>query len=320
VVTRPHCVVAVLAALVVVLMLSPSASAGVPATAADLDCSDFATQGAAQNYFLSIGGPSSDPDGLDGDNDGIACESNPCPCSYSTTPTAPTPPAPSARPQCDPSTRPAARIFGLPSVLPFGREEPFGFEETFATDSDLQLPIDVNMVGADGDSFFRTTVRRLDTETVFVRLDLGDRPVRINATFTEQALDGTTCTRTISRQVRGVLRVYFPSRCFNFRQRPSNVIVACGDGNFQLRQMRWRRWARPVARGRGTGLVNDCSPYCAAGSFHRLPIRVRLSDRRLCRNVGRYLYTRISWRFAYRPSWLGRAAGSAPFPCRFYDL
>jgi hypothetical protein len=147
----------------------------------------------------------------------------------------------------------------------------------------LRLPIDVNMVGADGDSFFRATVRRLDTETVFVRLDLGDRPVRIDATFTEQALDGTTCTRTISRRVRGVLRVYFPSRCFNFRQRPRNVIVACGDGNFQLRQMRWRRWARPVARG----LVNDCIPYCAAGSFHRIPIRVRLSDRRLCRNVGR---------------------------------
>jgi endonuclease YncB( thermonuclease family) len=87
-------VVAVLAALVVVLMLAPSASAGVPATAADLDCSDFATQAAAQSYFLSIGGPSSDPDGLDGDNDGIACESNPCPCSSSGTPTTPTVPPP----------------------------------------------------------------------------------------------------------------------------------------------------------------------------------------------------------------------------------
>ena len=119
---------AVLAALAVVLMLPPSAPATVPAAASDLDCYDFSSQAPAQNYFLSIGGPSSDPDGLDGDGDGIACESNPCPCSYSTAPTAPTPPAPSAPPPCDPSTRPAARIFGLPSVLPFGREEPFGFE------------------------------------------------------------------------------------------------------------------------------------------------------------------------------------------------
>jgi hypothetical protein len=183
----------------------------------------------------------------------------------------------------------------------------------------LRLPIDVNMIDASGHSFFRGPVRRLDVETVFVVLELGDRAVRINATFTEQALDGATCVRTISRRVRGLLRVYFPSRCFNFRQRPRNVIVACGDGNFQLRQMRWRRWARPVAHGRGTGLLNDCIPYCAAGSFHRLPIRVRLSNRRLCRNVGRYVYTRISWRFGSRPSWLGRASGSAPFPCRLYD-
>jgi endonuclease YncB( thermonuclease family) len=86
-----------LAALVVaaVVALAPSASAA-PATAADLDCSDFSSQASAQSYFLSRGGPSSDPDRLDGDGDGIACESNPCPCDYSTTPTTPAPPAPSA--------------------------------------------------------------------------------------------------------------------------------------------------------------------------------------------------------------------------------
>lgn len=71
-----------------VLALAPSAHA-VPASAADLDCSDFSDQASAQSYFLSQGGPTSDPDRLDGDSDGIACESNPCPCSSSTTPTAP---------------------------------------------------------------------------------------------------------------------------------------------------------------------------------------------------------------------------------------
>lgn len=53
------------------------ATAGAPATAADRDCSDFATQAAAQEYFLSVGGPAGDPDRLDADGDGIACESNP---------------------------------------------------------------------------------------------------------------------------------------------------------------------------------------------------------------------------------------------------
>ena len=83
----------------VMLAVAPSATAS-PATAADLDCADFATQAAAQSYFLSRGGPSSDPDRLDGDGDGVACELNPCPCGHSTVPTppAPTPHAPSPPP------------------------------------------------------------------------------------------------------------------------------------------------------------------------------------------------------------------------------
>lgn len=48
---------------------------------ADRDCGDFDNQAQAQDYFIDKGGPDSDPDGLDDDGDGIACESNPCPCS-----------------------------------------------------------------------------------------------------------------------------------------------------------------------------------------------------------------------------------------------
>jgi len=47
--------------------------------AKDLDCSDFDTQGQAQNYYNNH---PADLDGLDGsDNDGRACESLPCPCA-----------------------------------------------------------------------------------------------------------------------------------------------------------------------------------------------------------------------------------------------
>jgi endonuclease YncB( thermonuclease family) len=67
-------------------LLGASTHAGGPspsaAAAGDRDCSDFASQRAAQNYFLSKGGPGRDPDHLDADGDGIACESNPCPCKY----------------------------------------------------------------------------------------------------------------------------------------------------------------------------------------------------------------------------------------------
>lgn len=59
-------------------------TAGPASAHTDKDCGDFATQAAAQSYFLSIGGPSSDPDRLDADGDGVACDSNPCPCSTNT--------------------------------------------------------------------------------------------------------------------------------------------------------------------------------------------------------------------------------------------
>jgi endonuclease YncB( thermonuclease family) len=51
------------------------------AAAADRDCSDLVNQAAAQDYFVSRGGPEQDPDRLDSDGDGVACESLPCPCS-----------------------------------------------------------------------------------------------------------------------------------------------------------------------------------------------------------------------------------------------
>ena len=54
------------------------------AYAVDKDCGDFATQAAAQSFFLEHGGPDDDPHQLDADGDGVACESNPCPCNTST--------------------------------------------------------------------------------------------------------------------------------------------------------------------------------------------------------------------------------------------
>jgi endonuclease YncB( thermonuclease family) len=59
-------------------LVAPDADA-----AGDMDCSDFATQAAAQTFFLNHD-PAHDPDSLDADGDGIACESNPCPCSTPT--------------------------------------------------------------------------------------------------------------------------------------------------------------------------------------------------------------------------------------------
>jgi Excalibur calcium-binding domain len=49
------------------------------ANARDRDCDDFKNQRRAQRFFKRHH-PRRDPHNLDADNDGIACESNPCPC------------------------------------------------------------------------------------------------------------------------------------------------------------------------------------------------------------------------------------------------
>lgn len=68
----------------------------------DLDCADFSSQAAAQYHMNAHPG---DPDGLDGnDDDGRACESNPCPCYYGSAtqpeqPAVPSSPLPPVDPQ-----------------------------------------------------------------------------------------------------------------------------------------------------------------------------------------------------------------------------
>jgi Excalibur calcium-binding domain len=63
-----HRIVAVAATAVVLIF---------PATApaADKDCSDFRSWKAAQRFYKNHGGPRYDPHRLDGDRDGVACES-----------------------------------------------------------------------------------------------------------------------------------------------------------------------------------------------------------------------------------------------------
>jgi micrococcal nuclease len=48
-----------------------------PSGGSDRDCGDFSSQREAQRYFEARGGPRRDPDRLDGNRDGVACEGLP---------------------------------------------------------------------------------------------------------------------------------------------------------------------------------------------------------------------------------------------------
>jgi micrococcal nuclease len=84
--------------LLAALVCGLIAALSTPASAADRDCADFPNQAAAQAWLQAYAG---DPDGLDGNSDGVACEARPCPCAGAgtsppppVTPTAPPPPPP----------------------------------------------------------------------------------------------------------------------------------------------------------------------------------------------------------------------------------
>jgi endonuclease YncB( thermonuclease family) len=91
--------------LCAIAALTAMASPAAATQAGDLDCPDFATQAAAQSHLLAHPG---DPDGLDGDHDGVACQALPCPCSAATGAVVPPPAAATVPPSPAPASGAAA--------------------------------------------------------------------------------------------------------------------------------------------------------------------------------------------------------------------
>jgi hypothetical protein len=201
-----------------------------------------------------------------------------------------------APPPCAAGVEPAVEFDGLPGRMPYGPQRIFSLVETFADDYAVDGSIQVRMADAATDkAFFSGDVD--PDEELFLQLDLDDDPVVITATF-DQAdwLDPDTseCRQTISRTVRGYRRLVLPGQCFDGVYRPRTVIIACGDGNYQLRGLRWRGWDRSSATAHGRAWLNDCVPFCAAGRFHSYRVRVRASRIRRCPDDDdRYRYTRL---------------------------
>ncbi|MEU3694951.1 hypothetical protein AB0E75_04850 [Streptomyces griseoviridis] len=76
--------------------------------------------------------------------------------------------------------------------------------------------------------------------------------------------------------------------------RPGAYLLACGDGNSRLDSLRWSRWDARAAVAQGVNVVNDCVPYCAAGTFRSYPVTVRLEAPAGDRGAGEPRFTRIS--------------------------
>jgi hypothetical protein len=63
--------------------------------------------------------------------------------------------------------------------------------------------------------------------------------------------------------------------CTKAQVKPGSFTLTCADGNDYLSHLSWSSWSASSASSTGTNLVNDCTPYCAAGKFHSYPADVK---------------------------------------------
>jgi len=75
--------------------------------------------------------------------------------------------------------------------------------------------------------------------------------------------------------------------------RPTSFVLACADGNSALQKLAWSTWAPGLASAKATLVQNDCTPYCAAGHFHRYPALVVLWGSKAIGH-GEHAYTRLT--------------------------
>ena len=96
--------------------------------------------------------------------------------------------------------------------------------------------------------------------------------------------------------------------------KPAAVIVACGDGNFQVVKLKWSSWTATSASGKGTAKVNTCQPNCARGKFKSYKLNLSADKPKSCPK-GKQEFSRLSYSYPHsRPSGT-KATGSVSRPC-----
>lgn len=82
--------------------------------------------------------------------------------------------------------------------------------------------------------------------------------------------------------------------CLHRNQVKPVAISFCGDGNFYVTGLRWRKWTRANAVGIGVAHKNTCKPFCAGARFRTFRVRVILSRPRSCSDRS-VQFTRVAW-------------------------
>ena len=95
--------------------------------------------------------------------------------------------------------------------------------------------------------------------------------------------------------------------------RPAKITITCADANFYVTGLRWSSWTAKSATASGTAHVNNCTPYCAAGTFHTYAATVSLSRPASCH--GRLVFGKLTWRFTHAKPKDQPRVGSITYGC-----
>lgn len=117
--------------------------------------------------------------------------------------------------------------------------------------------------------------------------------VAAGLTVTGLALGGAAQAAPAHPESVSARNVVFDCPGQHAQVRPKSFVLACADGNSAVSKLTWTTWASGLASAQGTLVQNDCTPYCAAGHFHRYPALVVLWGSQALR-PGEHAYTKLT--------------------------
>jgi hypothetical protein len=109
------------------------------------------------------------------------------------------------------------------------------------------------------------------------------------------------------------------NNCNKAKVRPGNVILTCGDANFQTTGMNWSVWTQKSAVGTGTGAINDCDPNCVQGKTKTAPIQLSLSKPIKCSN-GKRVFTKVRYTWTQNVPVKGPTTDAIPLGCKLFNI
>lgn len=100
------------------------------------------------------------------------------------------------------------------------------------------------------------------------------------------------------------------------QSKPSQVILACGDGNVYANKLNWKSWGQLYAHASGVLEMNDCTPDCARGRFHLYQASLTAYGEQRCPD-GKIAYKTVKYHVG-DPKWPQHENRdySFDFPCR----